>query len=485
MSHSLRSQFFKLLLGAALLVFQSNSNAADLNNADRIKPYEKNPHYWQYKGRPVLLLGGSKADNLFQIPDLEEHLKELEGAGANYIRNTMSDRLEEGNEILPYKKLESGKYDLNKWNDEYWRRFQNLLKWTKERNIIIQIEVWDRFDYSQEQWQRSAWRPANNVNYSGSESGFANAYPAPAYRDRQPFFYTIPGTSRYKKQYDLIRKYQERFVEKMLSYSLKYGNVLYCMNNETSTPPKWGLYWMKMIKDKAAEQGVQVCVTDMFDDGWKPEQSAKIRQAIDNPAAYDFIDISQVNSRNFNQDHWDRFIWVANELLENPRPLNHTKIYSDGETGFGSGTPKDGVERFWRNLIGGAASCRFHRPGAGIGLNDIAKACIGSARKLETEIKMWEVKARLDLLSGRDSDEAYLAAKPGQKYVLYFTDGGSVKLDLKKHKGKFNLKWINIATNKWGPKTTITGGKAVTIDAPGSGGWVAAIVKAPNRATNN
>ena len=43
-------------------------------NEDRIRPYSENPMYWQYKGKPILLLGGSKDDNLFQIPDLKEHL---------------------------------------------------------------------------------------------------------------------------------------------------------------------------------------------------------------------------------------------------------------------------------------------------------------------------------------------------------------------------------------------------------------------------
>jgi hypothetical protein len=45
-----------------------------LSNQNRIQPYKQNPRYWQYKGKPVLLLGGTKDDNLFQIPDLKEHL---------------------------------------------------------------------------------------------------------------------------------------------------------------------------------------------------------------------------------------------------------------------------------------------------------------------------------------------------------------------------------------------------------------------------
>ncbi len=35
-------------------------------DADRIQLYPKNPFYWQYRGKPVLLLGGSSSDCLFQ-----------------------------------------------------------------------------------------------------------------------------------------------------------------------------------------------------------------------------------------------------------------------------------------------------------------------------------------------------------------------------------------------------------------------------------
>jgi len=444
-------------------------------NADRIRPYKENPRYWQYKGKPVLLLGASKTDHIFLLEDLKEHLDEIISVGGNYVRNTMSQR--EGLDLKPHRRLADGKFDLNQWNPTYWNRFANCLEWCSERNIIIQIEVWDRFDYAQEQWQNSPWRPDNNINYSSKESGLANNYPAPAWRDRQPFFHTVPGMSRYKKQYDIIRHFQEKFVAKMLSYSLRYGNVLYCMNNETSTPPGWGLYWMDFITDAASEKGLEVCVTDMFDDVWKPQSSAKLRQAFDSPQLYHFVDISQVNSRTFHEAHWKNLMWIMDQAKKYPRPLNNTKIYSAGETSWGSGTPKDGVERFWRNLIAGSASCRFHRPGGGIGLNDTAKACIEAARKAESLVKFWNIEPHQKLITGRGEDEAYLAAKPGEQYVLYFTDGGSVGLNLKGRNGKFQLRWIDIRTGSWGNRTAVSGGKVVTINTPDKGPWAAAIVR--------
>jgi len=83
----------------------------------------------------------------------------------------------------------------------------------------------------------------------------------------------------------------------------------------------------------------------------------------------------------------------------------------------------------------------------------------------------------MDLLSERESDEAYLSARAGKQYVLYFTEGGSVGLDLKEHRAKFRLRWINIRTGDWADSATISGGKVVTIKAPDKDPWVATIVK--------
>ena len=443
-----------------------------MKNEDRIRPYAANPRYWQYKGQPVLLLGGSKDDSLFQIPDLEEHLDLHKKVGANCIRNTMSDRRDFKFEVYPFKRLPGGKYDLEQWNPEYWRRFATMLRLTGERDIIVQIEVWDRFDYSQANWEPHPYNPVNNVNYTVAQSGLQARYPVHPWRDRQPFFHSIPGMPRYNKRLDIVRKVQERFVAKLLSHSLDYGHVLYCMNNETSTPVEWGQHWMKFIVAKAKAKGVSVCVTDMFDDAWAPEKSAKLKLAFARGDLYTFLDVSQVNSRSFKQDHWTHVHWITRQVARSPRPLNCTKIYSDGQTKWGSGTPKDGVERFWRNLIAGTASCRFHRPGGGIGLNAIAQACIRSARKAESLVQFWDLAPHMELLGDRSANEAYVAARPGRAYLLFFTDGGAVTLDLKAHAGPFTLKWVNIATGDWAGQSRLAGGRVVSVKAPGKGPWV-------------
>ena len=87
----------------------------------------------------------------------------------------------------------------------------------------------------------------------------------------------------------------------------------------------------------------------------------------------------------------------------------------------------------------------------------------------------------MDLLTERQSDEAYLAADPGKAYILYFTKngGGSVGLKLDSYpEKKFKLSWVNIDTGEWGSSTIISGGNTVTINRPDSSShWVATIIK--------
>ena len=476
---------FRFVTVIAIVISNAMLAPANDNNANRIRPYAENPRYWQYNGKPVMLLGGSKTDHIFLLDDLQTHLDEIQAVGANYVRNTMSQR--EGIDLKPHKLLPSGKFDMDQWNEEYWKRFGNMLKWTAEREIFVQIEVWDRFDYSTQYWQISPWNPGNNVNYTYEQTGFAAEYPKHSGQDLQPFFHSIKGMTRYSKKLDRIRMYQEAFVAKMLSYSLNYGHVLYCMDNETSTPAQWGQYWIRFIKAKAAERGVTVCTTDMFDDAFRAEKAEHTALIFNDAEHYMFADISQVNSRNYDQMHWDALLWLLRQVNKHPRPSNHTKIYGSGYYTFGTGGPEDGVERFWRNILGGSASSRFHRPDAGNGLNDFAKASIKAARILEGLIKFWDITPQMDLLSDRESNEAYLAARPGEGYALYFTNGGSVGLDLSGTPGSFDVIWISVSMGVTTQSSaagryrlmdkTIQGGRVVTVSAPYKGGWVVAIVK--------
>jgi hypothetical protein len=466
-----RQRLVGLLVWCCLTTAVAASVGAD--ETSRIQPWPKNPRYWQYQGKPVLLLGGSKDDNLFQIPDLKEHLDAMRAAGGNYIRNTMSDRPDFGFEVYPFQRLSSGKYDLEQWNDEYWKRFENMLRLTAERQIIVQIEVWDRFDYSRENWEKHPYNPPNNVNYTAEASGFALKYPDHAGANKQPFFFTTPA----QRNNRVVFPHQQRFVDKMLSYTLQYDHMLYCIDNETSGEEAWGAFWADHLRRRAAERDQKICITEMWD-AWDLK-SAEHRRTLDHPERYDFADVSQ-NNHNSGQKHWDNFQWVRDYVAKAPRPLNTVKTYGADGNKFGH-TNRDGIERFWRHVIGGAASARFHRPDSGLGLSEPAVHCLQAARKLESLIPLWTVAPAQSLLHDRDANEAYLAAQPGAAYAVYFPNGGQVGLDLTDAQGSFDARWINIETGDWGAKQSLRGGQVASLSPPGKGHWAAAVVRAGSK----
>ncbi|HER09889.1 MAG TPA: hypothetical protein ENO20_13375, partial [Bacteroides sp.] len=127
------------------------------------------PQYWEYRGEPVLLLGGSDEDNLFQLGELEQQLDLLSSAGGNYIRNTMSSR-DSGNVWAFEKDPVTGLYDLDRWNEDYWKRFHRLLELTFEREIMVQVEIWATFDFYRENWLINPFNPACNINYSAERT---------------------------------------------------------------------------------------------------------------------------------------------------------------------------------------------------------------------------------------------------------------------------------------------------------------------------
>ena len=394
-----RTQFWVVLALALVL----GNALAQAQNGERIQPYSENAYYWQYQGEPVLLLGGSWQDNLFNHPiGLEEHLDLLVSVGGNYVRNVMSHR-NEGN-VFAYEQV-NGQFDLDQWNEEYWRRFENFLQMTFERDIIVQIEIWATWDHYEDHqsiggWSKHPFNPANNSTYTAEASGLPTVvdYPPEGVPTAHPFFHSVPALD----DNALVLRYQKAYVDQLLSYSLEYPHVLYCMNNETGEPVEWSDFWARYVREQAAAAGKQVETAEMRRSGniTTPDH----RHMINHPDLYTFLDISQNNTQR-GQIHWQRIQDVREAVQDDPRPLNNNKIYTFDPD------PNVALARWWRNILGGCASARFHRPhplegvgdhekqsNVGLGLSPLAQAHIRSARTLTNEIGWPALQPDLDFV---------------------------------------------------------------------------------------
>ena len=465
-------RFFEKLL--FLTVIPSLFFCAPDASKKSVKPiqiYEKNPYYFVYNDKPVLLLGGSDEDNLFNHPGLmRQNFEILENIGGNYIRCTMSSR-DSGN-VWPFAGLENGKYDLNVFNDAYWDRFEQCLKEAEAREIIVQIEIWATFDFYRDNWLVNPFNPANNVNYTTENTRLETAWPHHPAREPQPFVFSIPE----KNNDTELLKYQQKFVDKLTGIGFKYGNVLYCMDNETRAPAEWAWYWAKYIRDKAQKSGINILLTEMWDA--HDLHNEEHERTYDHPDLFSFFDISQNNWQE-GQTHYDNALWVRDLMKDHGgiRPLTNIKVYHRRH-GNRPNEPAIGVDRWWENIFAGCAGTRFHRPTGGTGLNPLSQKMIKAAQTFTASFNIFECMPRPDLLADAEDNEAYCLAESGKTYALYFPRGGKVNLAIENREKDLKLAWFNTDTSGFLSEETINSKDTINLVTPDKNRiWLALIRK--------
>jgi len=151
----------------------------------------QNPHYFQYDGHTVALVtSGEHYGSVINADfDYRVYLQTLQADGLNetrlfggsYVeapgvsfgiqRNTIAPAA--GRLILPWARCpETGyagggnKFDLDKWDPEYFRRLDDFLSEAQRRGVIIEISLFSS-QYGEPQWKMSPFNPANNASQIG------------------------------------------------------------------------------------------------------------------------------------------------------------------------------------------------------------------------------------------------------------------------------------------------------------------------------
>jgi hypothetical protein len=399
----------------------------------------------------------------------------------------------------PYVKLDSGKYDLDRWNDEFWRRFRVFLRECSDRDVVAQIELWATHDLVHLRsdtpgvWPTHPLNPKNNVNYGFQpETVFPRR---PRAKTNDAFYQTIPTF-----QHDRgVLKYQQAFVDKVLSYALEFDNVLYCVDNELRPqhPAEWGHYWARYVQDRAAERGKTVYVSEMHRDFTTPRDKSlsrtermvggKFAAVFDNPQIYPFLELSETSTRYSQYDElWRNLDVIREYTADSPRPMTNVKVYGGGDKStFRRRRPT--IHRFCQLVCAGRSAVRFHRPVRGgengMGLSSPAQSCLKAVRRFCELVEPWRCTPTLDLLRGRAANEAYLLANPRVAYGILMTGSfgdGLVRLDTSGHAGVYVLTWISLETGRPLEPRRVNATDEVTIKVPAEGsryGWLAALVR--------
>ena len=159
-----------------------------------IQLHPENPHYFLFKGKPLVLISSAEHYGaLINLDfDYEKYLKTLSGEGMNYTRifagtyfeiegqsfsiqnNTLapaSDRI-----LTPWEKVKMGpgedeKYDLSRWNAAYFERLKDIMGAASEQDIIVEITLFSSI-YRDDHWNICPQNPANNINVPNDVTRF-------------------------------------------------------------------------------------------------------------------------------------------------------------------------------------------------------------------------------------------------------------------------------------------------------------------------
>lgn len=152
-----------------------------------ISLHPENPHYLLFRGKPSILIGSTEHYGAVMNLDFDyiTYLNELALSGLNVTRtfsgiyvepqgafkiekNTLAPRA--GRFICPWARSpEPGysnggnKFDLNRWNEEYFTRLKDFITKAGRRNIVVELDLFSNF-YDTLQWQLSPLYYKNNVN---------------------------------------------------------------------------------------------------------------------------------------------------------------------------------------------------------------------------------------------------------------------------------------------------------------------------------
>ncbi|MGA2679065.1 MAG: hypothetical protein ABSF37_07170 [Sedimentisphaerales bacterium] len=213
--------------------------------ADPIKVLNSNPHYFFYKDKPIVLITsdhhyGAVINRDF---DYTRYLDSLSAGGMNLTRIYPGGMFEPpgkynsgsplgpaaGRHILPWAKsaqtganptlAEPGqpsyKFDLDKWNPEYFTRLKDFVETANRKNIIVEVAFFNGM-YA-DCWPLMAMYHGNNIQSVGQ------------YEANDCGLYTTmdPGNE------DVVR-YQKAYIAKITTELNEYDNVIFDLCDEPS-----------------------------------------------------------------------------------------------------------------------------------------------------------------------------------------------------------------------------------------------------------
>ncbi len=202
--------------------------------ADTIRLHPRNPHYFLFRGKAVALISSGEHYGAVLNADFDyrRYLSTLQADGLNYtrlfggiyievagksfgiLRNDLAPQ--PGRYIAPWARAETpgyagggARFDLERWNPDYFSRYRDFLAEASKRGIIVEITLFSSH-YDEAQWNISALNPTNNINSTDS----------------------IEWHKIHTLENGNLLRFQEQYVRKLVREANDFDNVIFEIQNE-------------------------------------------------------------------------------------------------------------------------------------------------------------------------------------------------------------------------------------------------------------
>lgn len=401
-------------------------------------------HVWQNLQDNGLIIRGAVA-NPPPVFDYDGYLDFLTQRNHNFFRlwrwevTRWTDRYT-GNEVKyarPHPWLRSGpgmakdgepKFDLTKFNPEYFDRLRARVQAARERGIYVAIMLFEGWEIQfTDGWPHHPFHAANNVN--GIEADYDGNGSALEYN-------TLSETEMGRK----VLALQEAYVRKVIDMVNDLDNVLYEICNEAhGGSTEWQYHMIRFVKQYESGKAMQhpVGMTFQYKGG---------TNAILNESPADWISPNPGDAKE-------------NYRMDPCATCSPKVVVSDTDHLWGH-TGGDNIW-VWKSFTRGLNVLFMEELLPSPAWQDSARAAMGQARRLAERVNLAAMKPDQGLSATR-----YCLADRGREYVIFQHDKGEFTLDLKDAPGRFLAEWLDVNADRTIPAKPVDGGAVRTFTTP-------------------
>jgi len=422
--------------------------------------HPENPHYFEYKEKPTILItSGEHYGAVLNLDfDYVAYLNALsrdslnltrifsgaylEPQGAFKIeRNTLAPS--RGKFICPWPRTETAghvdggnKFDLTKWNEDYFARLKNFMGEAEKRNVVVELAFFCPF-YEDSLWQMSPMNSRNNVNSVG-----------PADRAN---VYTLDKS-------DGLLEIQDALVRKIVNELSGYDNLIYEICNEPyfgGVTMEWQHHIASVIQDEEKKFEHKHLIS---------QNIANDRLLIEDPHP-------GVSVFNFH------YAYPPVVVSQN---YHHNKVIGDNEMGFNGNADSTYRREGWSFILNGGAlynnldysfaagnedgSFQYPptQPGGG------SAALRNQLRSLKDFMEGFDfLKMKPDsTISTIEDNRAYTLAEEGKQYAIYVFGKGPHAFQVSIPAGSYTVEYMNPLTGIFEEKQEVVSDGKLELTSP-------------------